>query len=74
MSVNVSVPDEQYQKAVEIAGAQNSSVDEVFAAAFAEHLSAWERLQQRAARGTREKFLAALDKVPDVEAADYDRF
>ena len=33
----------------------------------------WERLQQRAARGTREKFLAALDKVPDVEPDDYDR-
>jgi hypothetical protein len=73
MSVSVSVPDELYEKAVEIANAQRVSVDEVFASAFAEQLSAWERLQQRAARGTREKFLAVLDKVPDVEPEDHDR-
>jgi hypothetical protein len=73
MSVSVSVPEELYQKAVEIADAQRVSVDEVFASAFAEQLSAWQRLQQRAARGTREKFLAALDKVPDVEPDEHDQ-
>ena len=73
MNVNVSVPDELYQKAVEIAEAQHVSVDEVFASAFVEQLAAWERLKQRAARGSRESFLAALDKVPDVEPEDYDR-
>ena len=60
--MSVSVPDELYQKAVEIAKAQRVSVDEVFASAFAEQLSAWGRLQQRTARGTRDKFLAALTK------------
>jgi hypothetical protein len=73
MSVSVSVPEELYQKAVEIARAQRVSVDEVFASAFAEQLSAWERLQQRAARGARDKFLAVLDRVPDVEPDDRDR-
>lgn len=73
MSVNVSVPEELYRKAVEIATAQHVSVDEVFASAFAEQVAAWERLKQRAARGTREGFLSALDKVPDVEPEDYDR-
>ena len=73
MSVSVSVPEELYQKAVEIAKTQNLSVDEVFAGAFVEHLAAWERLQQRAARGSREKFLAVLDKVPDVEPKEFDR-
>jgi hypothetical protein len=73
MSVSVSVPDELYQKAVEIAQAQRVSVDEVFASGFAEQLSAWERLRQRATRGAREKFLATLDKVPDVEPDHYDR-
>lgn len=52
---------------------QRVSVDEVFASAFAEQLSVWERLEQRAARGSREKFLAVMDKVPDVEPDDYDR-
>jgi hypothetical protein len=73
MSVNVSVPEELYQKAVEIAKTQQVSVDEVFASAFVEQLAAWERLKQRAARGTPEGFLAALDKVPDVEPEEYDR-
>jgi hypothetical protein len=36
MSVSVSVPDELYRRAVEIAKSQNVSVDEVFASAFAE--------------------------------------
>lgn len=73
MNVSVRVPEELYQKAVEIAQAQRVSIDEVFASAFAEQVSAWERLQERASRGTREKFLAALDNVPDVEPDDYDR-
>jgi len=73
MSVSVSVPDELYQKALKIAQARRVSVDEVFASAFAEQLSAWKRLQQRADGGTHEKFLAALGKVPDVEPDDYDR-
>jgi hypothetical protein len=73
MNVSVKVPEELYQRAVEIANEQHVSVDEVFASAFIEQLSVWERLQQRAARGSREKFLAALDKVPNVEPDDYDR-
>jgi hypothetical protein len=73
MSASVSVSEELYQKAVEIAKTQHLSVDELFASAFAEHVAAWERLQQRAARGSREKFLAVLDKVPEVEPEDFDR-
>lgn len=73
MSVSVSVPEELYEKAAAIAKAQNVSVDEVFASAFAEHLAAWERLKRRAARGNREEFLAVLDQVPDVEPGPEDR-
>jgi hypothetical protein len=69
---SVSVPDELYRKAMEIAKVRHVSVDEVFASVFAEHVSAWERLQQRASRGDREKFLAVLDKVPDAEPEDLD--
>ena len=73
MSVSISVPEELYKKAVEVAEVQHVSVDEVFASAFADQLGAWERLKQRAARGSRDKFLAVLDKVPDVEPEEYDR-
>jgi len=70
---SISVPEELYRQAMEIANAQHMSVDEVFASAFVEHLAAWERLRRRASRGDREKFLAVLDKVPDVEPEDSDR-
>jgi hypothetical protein len=73
MSVNVSVPEELYKKAIAIAEAQHVSVDEVFASAFAEQLAGWERLQQRAALGSRERFLAVLDKAPDGEPEEFDR-
>jgi len=73
MSVNVSIPDDLYKKAVEIANARQVSVDEVFASAFAEQLLAWERLRERATRGDRKKFSAVLDRVPDVEPDDSDR-
>jgi hypothetical protein len=35
--------------------------------------SSWERLQQRAARGSRDAFVGVLDKVPDIEPEEYDR-
>ena len=73
MSLTVSVPEELYRKAAEIAESQHVSVDEVFAAAFAEQLAAWERLRRRASLGNREKFLAVMDKAPDTEPEDYDR-
>jgi hypothetical protein len=73
MSVSVRVPEELYDKAVEIAAAQHVSVDEVFASAFTEQLAVWERLRQRASSGNREEFLRVLDQVPDVEPEDYDR-
>ena len=73
MSVKVSVPDDLYQKAVEIAKAHNVSVDEIFASAFAEQISVWERLQQRASRGSRDKFLAVLEKAGDAEPTESDR-
>ncbi|HME09582.1 MAG TPA: hypothetical protein VKG25_21165 [Bryobacteraceae bacterium] len=72
MKVNVNVPDELYQQAVEIAKAQHASVDEVIASALAQQMLEWERLRQKAERGSREKFLAVLDKAPDVKRDDYD--
>lgn len=64
---SIAIPEELYQEAVEIAKAQHVTVDQVFASVFAEHMTARERLQQRAPRSNREKFLAVLDKVPDQD-------
>jgi hypothetical protein len=74
MSISISVPEDLYRKASEIAAAQHVSVDEVFASAFAGQFAEWQRLKARAARGDRAKFDAILDKVPDVEPDADDRF
>lgn len=74
MSANISVPEDLYDKATAIAAAQKVSVDEVLATAFSEQLALWERLNARAQQGSREKFLAVLDRVPDVEPEEFDRF
>ena len=73
MTVSVNIPDDLYRQAREIADSQHVSVDDVISSAFAEQMAAWERLKQRAARGSRENFLRVLAKVPDVEPDDFDR-
>jgi phosphohistidine phosphatase SixA len=73
MIVNIDVPDELYREAAQIAKAHNMSVEEVLLSTFADHVRTWERLQQRAARGNRDHFLAVLEKVPNVEPEDWDR-
>ena len=73
MSVSVRVPEDLYEKAAAIAAAEHTSVDEVFASAFATQLAAWERLQRRADRGDRQKFLRGIAKVPDADPEDHDR-
>ena len=73
MSVSINIPEELYNEARTIAEAHHVPVEQVFASAFADQFAAWQRLQERAARGDRQKFLAVLDKVPDVEPEEYDR-
>jgi hypothetical protein len=73
MIVNINVPDDLYQEASRIAQAKHVSIEDVLLSTFADHVRTWERLQQRAARGSRDHFLAVLDKVPDVEPEKWDR-
>jgi hypothetical protein len=49
------------------------SVERVVYSALAEQLKALDRLEERAARSSEDKFRAALAKIPDVEPADFDR-
>lgn len=73
MNVSVNIPDELYRQASEIAAAENVSVDELFASAFEERLLELERLKEKAARGSYEKFMRVTAKVPAVEPPDFDR-
>ena len=73
MSVSVNIPEELYRQASEIAAIENISVDEIFASAFEERLLEFERLKDKAARGSYEKFLRVMAKVPAIEPPGYDR-
>lgn len=74
MIVNVEIPEDIYDRASKIARSQSMSLADVVATACADHIAAWERLQKRAQRGDRAKFLDVLAKVPDVEPDDRDCF
>jgi hypothetical protein len=73
MTLNVTVPDTVYRQIAELAARQQVSVERVVAAALTEQLSGWRRVEEMAERGSRERLLAALDKVPAVEPAPEDR-
>jgi len=74
--VQVQIPDSLQKSLYELASRDGISVDEFISTAITEKLSALmaeNYLQERAKRGTREKYDAILAKVPDVEPEDYDR-
>ena len=73
MTLNVTVPDAVYRQIAEMATRQQVSVERIVAAALAEQLSGWVRVEQMAERGSRERFLAALEKVPAADPAPEDR-
>ena len=74
MTLNVTVPDKVYRQIADLAAQQQVSVERIVAAALAEQLSGWTHVERMAKSGSRERFLAALDKVPAVEPAPEDRF
>jgi len=73
MNVSVNVPEELYRRATEVATAENMSVDDLFASAFEQRLLEFERLKDKASRGSYQKFLRVMSKVPAVEPPDHDR-
>ena len=73
MTLNVTLPDSLYKKAMEVAEREQISVERVVYSALAEQLNALERLEERAARSDEDRFRAALAKIPNVEPPEYDR-
>jgi hypothetical protein len=73
MSLNVTIPDTMYREIAELASRQQVSVERIVSAALTEQLSGWARVEHMAERGSQERFLASLDKVPDAEPAPEDR-
>ena len=74
--VVIKLPDYLYQRAEALAKQEKISLDELVSLALASHVSAWQTkgyMEERAKRGSWEKFKAVLEQVPDVEPAEWDR-
>jgi hypothetical protein len=73
MNLTINIPEELYQCARQIAAAENVSVEELFASAFEERILEFERLREKAARGSYEKFRQVMAKISAVEPLEHDR-
>lgn len=72
MTLNVTLPDALYKKAMDVAERQQISIERVVYSALAEQLNALERLEERAARSSEDRFRAALAKIPDIHPPECD--
>lgn len=75
-TISLRLPNSLHEKARELARRDSISVNQFITLAVAEKISALltaEYLKERASRGTRAKFEAAMAQVPDAEPEEYDR-
>lgn len=75
-TLSVRLPDSLHQQIRRLAKQEGISINQFISTAAAEKMAALmtqDYLEARAGRGSREKFDAALARLPDVEAEDYDR-
>ncbi|MBQ7366044.1 MAG: toxin-antitoxin system HicB family antitoxin [Spirochaetaceae bacterium] len=72
-TLSLRLPDSYHSLIKEIAVKDKISINQFIVSAVAEKISALETqryLEERGARGSRDKFLAVLAKVPDAEMED----
>ena len=75
-TLNVNLPNSLHRKLEELSEEEGIAEEQFIATAVAEKTSALlteEYLEQRAERGSREKYERALSQVPDVEPDERDR-
>ncbi len=75
-SLSLRRPDSIHHEIRKLAKQDNISINQFIVSAVTEKMAAFKTLdylEQRAQRGSRVKFLAALDKVPDNEPEERDR-
>jgi uncharacterized protein (DUF1778 family) len=74
--LSLRLPKSLHEQLKELTREEGVSVNQFVMLAVAEKVAAIitiEYLEKRAKRGSREKLLAMLDKVPDVEPEEHDR-
>jgi hypothetical protein len=75
-TISLRLPTSLHKHARELAKKENISINQLIATALAEKMSALlteDYLQERAQRGSREKFERALSKVKSVEPIEEDK-
>jgi predicted transcriptional regulator len=75
-TISIRLPDSLHKMAKNIASEDHVSMNQFIASAVAEKVSALateQYLNERAARGSPDKFRAALAQVPDTDAPTFDR-
>lgn len=74
-AMSLRLPESLHQAAKELAEREGISVNQLVATALAEKIAALMTVEylERAKRGGRKKFLAAMARVPDVEPELWDR-
>ena len=76
-AIDVELPEPAFQSLTQLAQKANLPLKDFASRALQEAIAAnLDRihLEERARRGSWEKFQAVMDKVPDVEPSDYDKF
>lgn len=75
-TLNVELPNSLHKNLKELAERDGISIDQFVATAVAEKISSLMTeayLEERARRGSRDRYEAALAQVPDVDPEAYDR-
>lgn len=75
-TISLRLPDSLHEQIRKLANVDGISINQFISTAAAEKLAALmtvDYLEQRAKRGTRPRFEAALKRLPDVEPADDDK-
>jgi 23S rRNA G2445 N2-methylase RlmL len=75
-NLNVQIPDSLYKQIQALAAKENIPLEQLVAIALSAQVSAWmtkDYIEEKAKRGSWDKFQQVLNKVPDVEPEDYDK-
>jgi hypothetical protein len=75
-TIEARIPEPVLKQAQELAERENIPLEQLISLAVTQAVGVWSNqslIAGRAKRASREKFLAALDQVPDVEPPDYDK-
>ncbi|MEH2383099.1 MAG: hypothetical protein V7K27_30145 [Nostoc sp.] len=76
-NLNVQLPESLYKQIEALAARENISIEQLATIALSAQVSAWmtkDYLEEKAKSGNWQKFQQVLNKVPNVEPEEYDKF